>query len=131
MIDNLELKRAAHAIKACQKENFGGAKGGEVVKKLPPMIRESGLLGALAFALSKSDNDGHLKAFDTICRHLNELGKVRTNTAAGLLEELIEDSDSLKLRDVTAETLLYLNYLRRFAENKTGTGPGSFHPVNS
>ncbi len=117
--DNLELIRARHAFEACSKMDFGGKDGGEVVKKLPPMIRENGILGALAFAIEgKNKTIGYRNAFDTISLHLQALGKVNSVNAENLFNELIA-SDSLKLRDVTAEAMLYLNYLRRFAE-KTG-----------
>ena len=120
-IDNLELIRARHAFEACAKPDFGGKDGGEVVKKLPPMIRENGLLGALAFAIEGKDKTiGYRNAFDAICRHLKDLKKVKSENAIAMQEELIK-SDSFQLRDVTAEAMLYLNYLRRFAE-KTGGG---------
>ena len=118
MIENLDLLRAKHAYTAATTGPFSGENGGEVVKKLPPMIRENGLLGALAYALEKNNSGDYQKAFDVICGHLNELKKVEAKDAAGLLDELIKDSDSLKLRVATAEALLYLNYLRRFAEKK-------------
>ena len=119
MIDNLELKRAKNAFEACGKNSFGGKDNGEVVKKLPPMIRENGLLGALAFAIEgKNKTAGYRSALDAICLHLKELKRVEAGDAEALLNELIEESNSLKLRDVTTEAMLYLNYLRRFAKKK-------------
>ena len=109
---NLEQKRALNAFEACSAEKFGGKDGGEVVKKLPPQIRENGMLGTLAFALS---DKGWEKAFDAIRLHLKSLGKVKADTIAQLQDELMK-CDSRKLRDVTAETMLYLNYMRRFAK---------------
>ena len=41
---NLEQKRAINAFEACSAEKFGGKAGGEVVKKLPPLIRGNGML---------------------------------------------------------------------------------------
>lgn len=119
MIENLDLVRAKHAYTAATTGPFSGKNDGEVVKKLPPMIRENGLLGALAFALEGKDKTrGYRDALDTICLHLNVLNKVKSSNAEALLNELIEESNSLKLRDVTTEAMLYLNYLRRFAKNK-------------
>ena len=113
---NLEQKRALNAFEACSAEKFGGKDGGEVVKKLPPQIRENGMLGTLAFALSENNKDkGWEKAFDAIRLHLKSLGKVKADTIAQLQDVLMK-CDSRKLRDVTAETMLYLNYMRRFAK---------------
>ena len=51
-IENLDQIRARNAWNACNGRTFSNADGGEVVKKLSPMIRENGMLGALAFALA-------------------------------------------------------------------------------
>ncbi|MBR4663761.1 MAG: type III-B CRISPR module-associated protein Cmr5 [Lentisphaeria bacterium] len=116
-IENIELIRAKNAFEACKDTSISGKAGGEVVKKLPPMIRENGLLGALAFAIAGENKTiGYKKALDAIARHLNAREKVESNDASALLEELIKADDSLKLRDATAEAMLYLNYLRRFAK---------------
>ena len=117
--ENLDQIRAKNAWNACNGTTFSNADGGEVVKKLSPMIRENGMLGTLAFALAKKERkaDGFADAFNAICQHLNMLGKVRASSAKDLLTELLE-CDSLKLRDVTAETMLYLDYLRRFGKNE-------------
>ena len=56
-IVNLDQMRAKNAFKACENNIFVGKDGGEVVKNLPPKIRENGILGALAFALSKKDKE--------------------------------------------------------------------------
>ena len=114
-IENLDQIRAKNAWNACNGTTFSNADGGEVIKKLSPMIRENGMLGALAFALAKVG--GYADAFNAICLHLNMLGKVRASSVKDLQTELFE-CDSLKLRDVTAETVLYLNYLRRFEEKR-------------
>ena len=118
-IENLDQIRAKNAWTACNGTTFSNANGGEIVKKLSPMIRENGMLGALAFALAKLDREaeGFTKAFDAITIHLKSIGKINAPTAAGLQSELL-DCDSVKLRDVTAETMLYLDYLRRFGKKK-------------
>lgn len=118
-IENLDQIRAKNAWNACNGTTFSNADGGEIVKKLSPMIRENGMLGALAFALAKLDRDaeGFIKAFNAITVHLNSIGKIKASSATALQLELL-DCDSLKLRDVTAETMLYLDYLRRFAKKE-------------
>ena len=117
-IVNLEQIRAKNAFTACENNSFGGKNKGEIAKKLPRMIRENGMLGTLAFALDKGEAD-YEKSFDVIAIHLNRIGKVNSTTAKDLLEELL-DCKSLQLRDVTVETMLYLDYFRRFAEKKAG-----------
>ena len=116
-IINLDQVRAKNAFKACSVGKFSGANNGEVVKKLPPMIRENGMLGALAFAMSKKDKEviGYANAFEVITQHLYYIGKITSSNAETLQKELLE-CNSLKLRDVTVETMLYLDYLRRFAK---------------
>lgn len=117
-IKYLEQIRAKNAFEACRNEH-SGINGGEVVKKLPSLIRECGILGALAFALIRSKNgyknSGYKDAFDAITIHLKSLGKINAADAENLQIELLECS-SLKLRDTTAETMLYLDYMRRFAK---------------
>ena len=117
-IVNLEQIRAKNACTACENNSFGGKNKGEIAKKLPRMIRENGMLGTLAFALDKDEAD-YEKSFDAIAFHLNHIGKVNSTTAKDLLEELLY-CKSLQLRDVTVETMLYLDYFRRFAEKKAG-----------
>ena len=83
------------------------------------MIRENGFLGALAFALSKKEKEtkGYAGAFEAIAQHLRCTGKINSSQAENMQKELLECS-SLKLRDVTAEAMLYLDYLRRFAKKE-------------
>lgn len=115
-LENLEQKRAVNAYQACDGAVFGGVNQGEVVKKLPPVIRENGMLGALAYALSKDGkSSGLVNAFEAITVHLNSIGKVSSKDAVALQQELM-NCPALKLRDVTTETMLYLDYLRRFAK---------------
>jgi CRISPR/Cas system CMR-associated protein Cmr5 small subunit len=117
-IKYLDQIRAKNAFNACS-NTFSGKDNGEVVKKLPPLIRGCGILGALAFALIRSKNgyknSGYKDAFDAIAIHLKSLGKINAVDAENLQIELLECS-SLKLRDTTAETMLYLDYMRRFAK---------------
>ena len=119
-LENLEQTRALNAFNACEGTVMAGGNGGEVVKKLPPMIRENGMLGALAYALSKDknyENKGFSKAFQAICKHLHDIKKVNAETVEDLQKELME-CPALKLRDVTSEAMLFLNYMRRFAQKR-------------
>jgi len=121
---NLEQIRAANAIKY-KDEVFPGSDGGEVVKKVPAMIRENGFLAAAAFALEKKGNGdyknpGHKKVFDCILGHLAHSDVKKTDKAnlEGFVIWLTEKS-SAELREITDESLAYLNYLRRFARKKS------------
>ncbi|MBO4630821.1 MAG: type III-B CRISPR module-associated protein Cmr5 [Lentisphaeria bacterium] len=120
-VKNLDQIRAANAIKHAG-DTFEGVDGGSIVKKIPPMIRDNGFLGALAFAVEKDKKDnpknpGHYHVFECILEHLKKLNRIPDNCSDpfSLMEYLVE-SDSAKLRDVTAESLLYMNYLRRFVK---------------
>ena len=118
----LEQIRAANALNAA-KTKFEGAEGGGIVKKVPTMIRENGLLGALAFAAEKKNgsykNGDHHKVFEQIVIHLrNPDIALLTPTFEATTENLIKfvaRESSSKLREITAETMAFLSYLRRFA----------------
>lgn len=121
---NLDQIRAANAIRH-RNTVFPGAEGGEVVKKVPTMIRDNGMLAAAAFAAEPKGNGnyknpGHKKVFDCIIEHLTADG---VNLLNGTMEledfiQYLADSDSAVLRNITAESMEYLNYLRRFARKK-------------
>ncbi len=113
---NLDQLRALHALNAAP--GIGRAKndGKSVAKKVPAQIVQNGLLGALAFALDAGC--GYLDVFTAICAHLRDpafaaLG-VRAVSPEGLLQELAA-ADADTLRAITAESMDYLSYLRRFA----------------
>ncbi|MBS5532358.1 hypothetical protein KH017_16335 [bacterium] len=121
---NLDQIRAANAI--CHRNTvFPGAEGGEVVKKVPTMIRDNGILAAAAFAAESKGHDGyknpgHKKVFDCIIGHLASEG-VRLLNGSMSLEDFIQylaTGDSAVLRNITAESMEYLNYMRRFARKK-------------
>ena len=114
---NLEQIRAKNAFMACADGTFNGENNGEVVKKIPTMIRDNGFLGALAFAIAKKA--GYEKAFLVIIKHLKTLGLIEDDVGNcdDLLKLLVERPHG-RLRRVTEETMLYLNYLRRFAKTE-------------
>lgn len=109
---NLDQIRAANAIEAARKK-MGAKENGEVVKKIPTMIRDNGILGALAF--SKEAGAGYADCFMAIITHLRSIRASRAERLDDFLNELIE-ADSGEMRRITSEVMAYLNYLRRFAE---------------
>jgi len=120
---NLDQIRAANAI-VYSNTPFPGADGGEVVKKVPTLIRENGILAALAFALEKKSggdakNPGHYKVFECIVSHLKHKGvnKIPANIAGPKeFADYLIAADAAALRDATEEAMAYMNYLRRFAK---------------
>lgn len=113
---NFEQIRAKNALEACTGRSFKGANDGNVVKKIPAMIRENGFLGALAFAKEVDGKSEHADVFRAIIEHLKTVGKLPGSKSDldGFLADLCA-SDAAVLRAVTAEAMAYLNYLRRFA----------------
>jgi CRISPR-associated protein Cmr5 len=125
---NLEQIRAANALKAGQNGEFRGVNDGEIVKKIPAMIRQNGLLATLAFAVECNDkgklkHEGHHDVWKAIIEHLAD-GGIGRLTRNCMPDEFIkhlstsEKATSESLRDLTEEILAYLNYLRRFARKE-------------
>ncbi|MEI6890581.1 MAG: type III-B CRISPR module-associated protein Cmr5 [Pontiella sp.] len=107
---NLEQLRAAHALKWAptigKGAGDGEAKG--VVKKIPALVIQCGLLSAMAFA--KEKEAGYKDVFDAFIDYCDLL-------SARSLDEAIEELSSVEssdLRRITAEFMAYLGYLRRF-----------------
>lgn len=115
-MNNLDLIRAKNALNACHSID-GGANGGEAVKKVPSYIINNGLLAAAAFA--NETGAGYEDVFKAIVKHLVSIKRIAPiqESSEWLIKYLVSQ-DSAKLRDVTAETMAYLNYLRRFASKK-------------
>ncbi len=122
---NLDQIRAKNALEAAA-TGYKGANDGEVVKKVPTMIRENGILGAAAFALETGK--GYATVFEAIITHLETIDRLPSPPQSreslrheSRLEAFITGltaTDAAQLRAVTAETMAYLNYLRRFAGKK-------------
>lgn len=123
---NLEQIRAKNAL-CCQTEagrEVVGPQGGEVIKKLPPLILNHGLLATMAYAYG--EKSGWKVLFDHIARHLADADVAVVpkdkNSHTALMEFLTGDqatSETLKL--ATAETMAWLSYARRFIK-KDGNG---------
>ncbi|MGL4854711.1 MAG: type III-B CRISPR module-associated protein Cmr5 [Lentisphaeria bacterium] len=115
-MQNLDQIRAKNAL-AWAKKIGGGENGGEnIAKKIPTMIMENGFIATAAFA--KETGKGYEDVFDAIIAHLADenVGKLKQIcTLEQFLTWLTSTADSNRLRQITAESLAYLNYLRRFA----------------
>ena len=122
MAKTLDQIRATNALSSATEGNqtFIGKKGGDVVKGLPQLVITNGLLGVLAFALAQKDKEtsGHGKAMMAVASHLahKEVGVLTTQPAnLKAFTDVLSKVDAQILRRATAETLAYLNYLKRFA----------------
>lgn len=120
-LQNLEQVRAKSALAFAQSPaEKRGKDGGNIIKKIPPMIMGNGLLAAIAFSVEEGTKGpaqpGFAAIFDAIATHLSseEVSIIQdSHSAKRLISELTEaDSETLKL--ATAEALEWLGYARRF-----------------
>lgn len=121
-MQNLEQIRARNALNFAKRESVFGDKGGEVIKKIPPMIMNHGLLASAAYSFS--EKEGWQKVFDAIARHLADkdiaIVPPSVTDRQTLMEFLTSNngatSEVLKL--ATAEAMAWLNYARRFVKKE-------------
>lgn len=122
---NLEQVRAKNAYDWRDRIGTGKEGGRAVAKKVPAQIIQNGFLGALAFAI-ENKGSGYENVFKAILDHLCKAGlnqRLPCDSLQGFLDALcVKDADTL--RAVTAESLAYLNYLRRFADPGKGDEQG-------
>lgn len=119
-MQNLNQIRARHVLQFAQFKGPKGKNGGEVIKKIPPVIMNNGLLSALAYSMDRN-NDAWRMVFDGIAAHLasDEVAKVppECSNAEALLDHLVgPDASSVLLRDVTAEAGAWLDFARRLVK---------------
>ena len=77
-MQNLNQIRARHVLQFSEfQQGLKGKNGGEVIKKIPPVIMNNGLLSALAYSLDKN-NAAWKTVFDGIAAHVasEEVAKV-------------------------------------------------------
>jgi hypothetical protein len=122
-MQNLEQVRARNAFKLSQSGTIRGDDGGEVMKKVAPLIQNHGLLATAAY--SWSEKEGWQKVFDSIAAHL-------ADPAIAILPEGCSDREKMMthltgpsassevLRLATAETMAWLTYARRFVKKNRG-----------
>ncbi len=111
---NLEQIRAKNALN--MKIGTGAGGGESVAKKVPAMILDNGIIAAAAFA--KETGEGYKNVFEAIIWHLADPQIAYLDDREMKLDEFIEHlvkENSDRIRLITAETMAYLNYLRRFA----------------
>lgn len=114
-VQNLDQLRAGNALKAATSNTFAGKGGGEIAKKIPMEIRTNGWLGSAAFAMDK--DEGRKDIFEkAILPHLRQRWPDKIPDTLSKAVVALTSEDATFLRVVTAETLAYLNYFRRFAK---------------
>lgn len=118
-MQNLEQVRARNALKLAHAGTIGGVLGGEVMKKVSPLIQNHGLLATAAY--SWSEKEGWQKVFDGIAAHLSDpdigiLPKECTDREKMMQHLTAKDTSSETLRMATAETMAWLSYARRFVK---------------
>ena len=119
-MQNLEQVRARNALAFANTGGVSGKQGGEVIKKVSPLIMNHGMLATAAYSYSEN-NEGWRKVFDAIALHLadkdiaivSDTVKDRQSLMA-FLTETGTTSETLKL--ATTETMAWLTYARRFVK---------------
>lgn len=146
MKKNLEQIRAEVAYNWKDRIGTGNEGGRAVAKKVPAQIIQNGFLGALAFAIENAGS-AYGNVFESVMAALWATGtncgikmddsfanpggskaeaEAQMKKLQGFLDALCKKNAD-ELRTITAESLAYLNYLRRFAkpdkkEPKKGEG---------
>lgn len=118
-LQNLDQVRARNALAFGTKEAVAGDKGGEVIKKVAPLIQNHGLLATAAYSFT--EKEGWRKVFDAIARHLADpdVGVVSESVTdrRSLMDHLTAKSTSSEeLKQATAEAMAWLTYARRFVK---------------
>lgn len=118
-MQNLEQVRARNALQFAQTAGcrVAGEQGGEVIKKVPPIIMNHGLLAGMAYSFA--EREGWQLVFDAIAIHLSSpqiaIVPPEFNDRAKLLVYLTSpQANSETLKRATVETIAWLEYARRF-----------------
>lgn len=107
---SLSQERAKSAWKLKGKE-IRGQGGGEVIKKIPAMLIQNGLMATLGMA-QEPKNEGFYEVLDYGTKHCKNQGIVQADKPDELYKEL-QEGDSALLRAVTREMMAWLSYARR------------------
>lgn len=120
-MQNLEQIRARNVLAFAKSGTISGKEGGEVIKKIPALILNHGLLATAAYSFTEMV--GWQKVFDAIAIHLADRDiaiapKTVTNrqTLMDFLTKKETSSATLKL--ATAECMAWLQYARRFVKKE-------------
>jgi len=119
---NLDQIRAHNALR--HKDLIAASQGGgDAISGFPMLVLTDGFLAALAFACEWKNQQqglrkhpGEFTVATAIANHLHTQQNRITQSAApdNLLAELASQDTDILLRRATAETIAFLNYLKRF-----------------
>jgi CRISPR/Cas system CMR-associated protein Cmr5 small subunit len=120
-MQNLEQIRARNVLAFAKSGRISGKEGGEVIKKIPPLILNHGLLATAAYSFT--EKEGWQKVFDAIAQHLADkdiaIVPESVKDRQSLMDFLTQKettSETLKL--ATAEAMAWLQYARRFVKKE-------------
>ncbi len=111
---DLDRRRAEAAWKDIQGINATDKEYGSLAREMPTLIQVNGLAQTLAFLKAKNKTH-HQKMF----QHLSDWVCQQLGLQGDLLESVLA-MDSQLYRRATAESLAFLQWLKRFAEAKLG-----------
>ena len=121
-MQNLEQIRARNAFAYSRDDSAakGGQDGGEVIKKIPPMILNHGFLATAAYGMDQKQRAWGA-AFTAIARHLSDPDIRHLPDGCDNLEKMLRhltrhEATSAELKIVTGEAMAWLNYARRFVQ---------------
>ena len=117
-IESIEQLRARNAF-ASAKNVAARDDEGDALSGFSSLIINNGLLPALAFALEK-DNSQHRRICDALAKHIVSMKQFafncnRSDSSGSELQAWLIEGDSFRLRQVAAEAMAYLAYLKRYA----------------
>ncbi len=117
---NLEQIRARNALALANETTLQGKQGGEMIKKVPSLILNHGLLATAAFSYSEK-SDAWVTLFGAIAKHLADPEIAIFPAGHSTRDELMniltgKDATSDLLKRATAETMAWLAYARRFVK---------------
>ena len=119
VMQNLNQIRARNVLEFANSGSVKGRNGGEVIKKIPPVIMNNGLMAALAYSMDKNQQAWR-NVFDGIAVHLSskEIAMIPSDkcNAEFLLDYLASEATSAELRDITAEVGEWLGFARRLVK---------------
>lgn len=111
-----ERNRASFAFS--EAERYKGEEFSQTAKKVPMMIKTSGLSEAFAFMYSKQSKHGQiLHSIEAWLNNPNnKIHLILKNASGKNLVQKVTELDISSYRTVTTETMAYLQWLRRFSE---------------
>lgn len=118
---NLEQIRARNALALANETTLQGKQGGDMIKKVPSLILNHGLLATAAFSYSEKPSGAWVTLFGAITKHLADPDIAILPTGLSNRDQLMDfltskEATSDLLKRATAETMSWLAYARRFVK---------------